>query len=362
MRSKMWRWGAIGLFMAAAMSTPVFLNAANGNSPFVMTNIRQDPRLSLMTYNVEGLPWPVRFDRDEDLSQIQTRLETLRLLGEQPHIVVLQEAFTDAAKSIGPESGYRYVAYGPDKTLAGAPAVRPDDRAFAASASLLRGERSGKLVDSGLQILSDYPILSVRRMAFPSYACAGFDCLANKGVVLAMIAVPGIAEPIAVANVHLNSRRASHVSDERSIYAYRRQIDALDAFLTKSVKPGTPVIVAGDFNVGKRPTRKSYFQAFLKRWGSGMPGQGAMIDALTTCLSPAAPCGTDIPSDARYSAGRARDWQLSSAGSSHRLGVTRLSVPFGHDLNGRMLSDHVGYVAYYDVIDRSGHASGAAKI
>ena len=352
MQSKIGRWVAISVLGLAAIFTPAFRKAEGGTSPFVMTNIRQDPRLSLMTYNIEGLPWPVRMNRADDLAQIQTRLEALRLLGEQPHIVALQEAFTDDAKSIGRQSGYRYVANGPDKALPGAMAILPTDRQFQSSASFYHGELSGKFVDSGLQILSDYPILSVRRMAFPSYACAGYDCLANKGVLLAMIAVPGMHEPIAVVNVHLNSRKASGVDDARSLYAYRRQIDALDTFLADAIKPGTPVIVAGDFNVGNRPTRRHYFEAFMRQVNHGST-HGSMEDALTTCLSPTAPCGTDIPSDARFSARRARDWQLSIPGKRYALAVSQLSVPFGHDVDGTMLSDHVGYTAYYDLIDRS---------
>ncbi len=63
------------------------------------------------------------------------------------------------------------------------------DRRFAAAASWFKGERSGKLLGSGLQLLSDYPILAVRRAPFPAYACAGYDCLANKGILMALVAV-----------------------------------------------------------------------------------------------------------------------------------------------------------------------------
>ena len=346
MALKSLRWTGIGLVLVAVTSFPALLRSANGTAAVIAPSVRQDPRLSLMTYNVEGLPWPVRFSRDAALARIRDRLETLRMQGEQPHIVALQEAFTAEAKAVGPQSGYRYVADGPGKDLAGAPASRPADREFERQTSIFRGERSGKLVGSGLQILSDYPILSIRRMAFPSYACAGFDCLANKGALLAMIAVPGLSEPLAIVDVHLNSHKASGADDARSLYAYRGQIDALDRFLGDAVKPGTPVIVAGDFNVGNRPTRRAYFEAFARRWGSGT-AQGSMRDALGMCLSPMAPCGADIPPDARFSAQRGRDWQISIPGFAYALDARSLAVPFGHELDGTMLSDHVGYTAYY---------------
>lgn len=342
----------IGLILGAviiALLLPGMLRPANGTTPFVMTNMRGDAGLSVMTYNIEGLPWPVRLGRETAFEKIGARLQALRMLGEQPHIVALQEAFTDQARHIGVDSGYRYIADGPDSSLPGAAATTKADKNFQQGASFLSGERSGKWVGSGLQILSDYPILSVRRMAFPSYACAGFDCLANKGVMLAMIRVPGTSEPIAVVNVHLNSRKASHVSDDRSLYAYRRQIDALDGFLSANVKPGTPMIVAGDFNVGSRPARQRYFAAHMLKWGERMPG--IIKDALRTCASPSAPCG-DVPSDAAFSMRRGRDWQLAVPGDHVELAVDGVSVPFGHDVDGAMLSDHVGYVAYYDPVLR----------
>lgn len=352
MRSRYWRWAVAAALLSAVAFIPWSLRPASGTTPFVITNLREDTRLSLMTYNIEGLPWPVRLHRSADLARIEDRLTVLRLMGQQPHIVALQEAFTPDAKRIGIGSGYRYIANGPDMRLAGASALSSDDRAFQSSADFFHGERSGKYVDSGLQILSDYPILSVRRMAFPAFACAGYDCLANKGAMLAMIAVPGLPEPVAVVNVHLNSRKASGVDDARSLYAYRRQIDALEAFLQSNIKSGTAVIVAGDFNVGRHPARRQYFDRFVKRWGARNMF-GTIKDALGTCLSTAAPCGADMPEDARFSHRRGRDWQLSVPGAAYAMGVRGISVPFGHDLDGSMLSDHVGYTAYYGLIVRS---------
>ncbi len=342
------RWGLAGLLLVAAAFVPSLVRSANDDMSQATIGLREDPRLSVMTYNIEGLPWPVRSGRTGAFDRIGARLNALRASGGQPHIVTLQEAFSADAKRIGITSGYRYIANGPDKTLAGARAVLPADIAFAAKAHFLDGERSGKLLDSGLQILSDYPIVAVRRMAFPSYACAGYDCLANKGALVAMIAVPGIAEPIAVVNAHLNSRTASGVGDQRTLYAYERQIDALDAFIAEAIRPGTPMIVAGDFNVGPVPSRLGYFAAHFSRWGVA-PRAAPVSDALRSCYSDAKPCGGSLPADSGTSLQLARDWQLSVPGTRHVLAVRGLAVPFGHDRDGKMLSDHIGYVAYYDV-------------
>ena len=351
-------WTVAALALLAAILVPNVFGPANGTAPFVMTNMHADPRLSVLTYNVEGLPWPLRFGRKAAFDKIEARLAALRTIGQQPHIVALQEAFSYDAKRIGLRSGYRYIATGPAADLAGDSAALPADIAFQSAGRFVDGERSGKLLDSGLQILSDYPILSVRRMAFPAYACAGYDCMANKGVLLAMIAVPGMAEPIAVVNVHLNSRSASGVAEPRSFYAYKRQIDAIDAFLAHAVRPGTAVIVAGDFNVGPRANRENYLVAHFRRWTAD-PAHGLVTDALRTCFSQEAPCGPGLPADAANSLQLARDWQLSVPGARYALSVRSLGVPFGHERDGAMYSDHIGYTAYYDIARQRADAAAA---
>ncbi|MGC6328563.1 endonuclease/exonuclease/phosphatase family protein [Rhizorhabdus sp. FW153] len=304
-----------------------------------------DGALSVMTYNVEGLPWPIRLGREAAFRQIGDRLATLRRQGAQPHIVLLQEAFTEDARAIGRQAGYRFVVDGPGPDLQNRAAPTPADAAFLQKASFFAGERSGKLLGSGLQILSDYPVRSIRRMAFPDFACAGFDCLANKGAVLAMIDIPGSAVPVAVVDVHLNSRRASHVDDDRSLYAFERQVDALEAFLTVNLRPDTPLILAGDFNVGPRPSRTSYFLSRLHELGSHV--RSGMHDALRSCATAPGPCGGPLSADAAYSLKRARDWEIVMPGSRMAIDVAGISVPFGHDAAGDMLSDHVGYIAHY---------------
>jgi len=306
-----------------------------------------DGALTVMTYNVEGLPWPIRLGREAAFRRIGDRLSTLRRQGSQPHIVLLQEAFTEDAQAIGRQAGYRFVVDGPGPDLHSAAAPTAADSAFLQKASFFAGERSGKLLGSGLQILSDYPVRSVRRMAFPDFACAGFDCLANKGVVLAMIDVPGSSSPVAVVDVHLNSRRASHVDDDRSLYAFRRQVDALEAFLAANLRPDTPLILAGDFNVGPRPSRTAYFLSRLHDLSSHV--RSGMHDALRSCAVAPGPCGGVLPADAAYSLKRARDWEIVMPGARMAIDVAGISVPFGHDAAGDMLSDHVGYVARYRI-------------
>jgi len=301
--------------------------------------------LSVLTYNVEGLPWPVRTGRDADLARITQRLQELRHTGSQPHIIVLEEAFSDAAQAIPIKAGYRFIADGPAASDAGAPATLPADRAFLAQASFLSGETWGKWRGSGLRIASDYPILAVKRAAYPAYACAGMDCLANKGVLLVTVAVPGAAQPVVIVATHLNSRRAAGVSFERSFYAYRRQVDFLTDFVRNNVASGMPLIVAGDFNAGQEPQRRAYLLRQAETWRATAPVQAA----LDTCLEARTRCATQNGPDLLFSQQRGRDWQLFASGQAVSLALKSMCALFGHDAQGRMLSDHVGYAATYRI-------------
>ncbi|HWI85736.1 MAG TPA: endonuclease/exonuclease/phosphatase family protein [Sphingomonas sp.] len=302
------------------------------------------PGLSVLTYNVEGLPWPVRWGRDSKLARIGARLRQMRAHGDQPHVIVLQEAFTPAAKAIAQTGGYRYIVDGPDRDLGGAAATTPKDRAFGAAANSLYGETEGKWLDSGLRVGSDYPIVAVRRMAFPAYACAGFDCLANKGAVAVAIRVPGSAKPVVIVATHLNSHHSSHASSARTLYSYQRQLDALGAFVRTTIPADYPLVLAGDLNVGKRLDRRTYLMRSAATW---RPGAQISV-ALDSCLADAS-CDKHNVTDLEFSYRRGRDWQFFFADRASNFRLKAMVGLFGHDAVGRMLSDHVGYVASYGI-------------
>jgi len=336
------------LLFGAVVAVPDGHRSARGELPATVADLPVDSGLSVMTYNVEGLPWPIRSGREDALDAIGARLRLLRSTGRQPHIVVLQEAFTDAARRIGVDAGYRYIVHGPDVQAAGAPPVARDDLDFHAARSFWKGERSGKLLGSGLEILSDYPILAVRRQAFPAHACAGYDCIANKGMVMAIVAVP--EQAVAVVDVHLNARRASGVSRARSLYAYRAQVDAIDAFLRAHAPAGMPIIIAGDFNIGKDRDRRFYVDARLGHWWS----RGG--DAFRLCVDAATGCRGTMSADAYHSFRHGKDRQFVAATARTGIAVDRIAVPFGREADGAMLSDHIGYAAYYRVEPRRASA------
>jgi endonuclease/exonuclease/phosphatase family metal-dependent hydrolase len=321
---------SFAILCAATFSSAAFSASASNAS------------LSVMTYNVKGLPWPIARNRDAAFEKIETRLRALRQHNAQPHILVLQEAFTARAKQISTNSGYRYVAFGPSKNMINRQQPEKKDARFVEAASIFTGETSGKPLDSGLQIASDYPIMSVKRAAFPAFACAGYDCLANKGILLVTIAVPGSATPVTVVTTHMNSRRAAGVSQSRSLYAYQLQVTAIGAFLAANHDHKSPMIFAGDFNASSSARRRYLLGQGVTKW-SAFP----VRSGLQNCIAAAIAQGKKMDAIANFVVARGRDWQFYASGTKSHLTATRFEIPFGRERDGTMLSDHVGYGITY---------------
>ncbi|PNU03309.1 endonuclease/exonuclease/phosphatase family protein [Novosphingobium guangzhouense] len=301
--------------------------AAAPERPFA-ASVRDDGTLSVMTYNVKGLPFPLAYGRAEALGQIGERLRKLRRAGRQPDVILLQEAFIPEAKAIARQAGYAHVLLGPDvKDAAGS---GPAADVSANKASWSRGETVGPQVDSGLVILSDHPIVKASRMAFSRTMCAGFDCLASKGVVIAWIAVPGRNALVAIADTHLNSRKASGVPIARANLAFSRQVAAIRGFLRRQVDPHTDLIVGGDFNIGQDAQRVLAARDLLAG------GQEAVQ---------AADCAPDQQADIAAIRARNKD-KLYYRG---RMRLRSLDVPLGNGTGEDAFSDHLGYVAHYQM-------------
>lgn len=292
----------------------------------------QGPDISVMTYNVMGLPWPVAKGRASALERIADRLADMRKGGVQPAVVVLQEAFRSEAKSIGDRAGYRYQIGG----------AKPRRIANAVSRRApLRRRAAAPQLDSGLIVLSDFPILDVSRAAFPNGACAGMDCFAAKGVVLVTLAVPGKGR-VEVATTHLNSKGASWASEKETERAYRQQVDFLVDFLRSNRNPEVPLILAGDFNLGDREERLAILPPALTRLNGGE----APPEALRGCIDAASLLDAHAE-DAQWVVERARDMQYVLPGDGRTLSAIAARIPFGSEAEGEPLSDHFGYMIEY---------------
>lgn len=308
-----------------------------------------DGSLSVMTYNVKGAPWPVTHGRGRDLRAIGDRLQQLRAEGRNPHIVLLQEAFSADARAIARRAGYRFVVRGPDAHAHTPAPVSGPDAAFLAARSFFHGERSGKLFDSGLMLLSDYPVTNVRRLSYPAFACAGIDCMANKGALLATVEIPGAPAPVDIVTTHLNSRHHARVTDARSLYAYSRQVGLLAQFIAANRNPAHPLIVAGDFNVGRAPARGDALSASLPAW----TGDGMVSEALATLAADGDARRQHLEPDAEAVVRRNTDFEYFVPGSLAALTPRAIDVLFGEEPAGGMLSDHIGYTITFGLDPRT---------
>ncbi len=304
-----------------------------------------DQPLSVMTYNVKGLPWPVALGREEALARIGDCLAAMRAQRRQPHIVLLQEAFTPEAARIAARAGYTHVAAGPDAALRSPVAATGADIAYLNQARWDRGEQADKSLGSGLLILSDYPIVGIDRLAFPDFACAGFDCLANKGVLIAHLAVPGIAGAVSIVNTHLNARKAAAVPIDRAQQAFDRQAGLAARFVAAHVPDGRPMILGGDMNIGKDARRAgSFFTRFAQ---AGLRFIAPRWSGLRRALSPGLPFERETEHHLRRAVDHGKDWLFARDGDDMPMPVLHASAPFGADADGEGLSDHVGYMVTY---------------
>lgn len=321
-----------------AFSAPAF------TAPASMQADDRQP-LSVMTYNIKGLPWPVAFGREDAMARIADRLAALRRVGRQPHVILLQEAFTPEAAQIAARAGYAHVAAGPDASLRTPMPSTDGDAAYREQGLWYRGEGVDKQLGSGLMILSDYPIIGVDRMAFPDFACAGFDCLANKGVLIAHLNVPGIDAPVSIVNTHLNARKAAGVPVERSLRAFARQVDLMARFVGSHVPAGRAMILGGDMNIGGDRHRDAAFFSRFAQAGLGFitpSGGGARMALAQTAASDA-----EAQRDLAASCDRRKDWLFARDAGDRPMQVVQAHVPFGTETQGEPLSDHIGYAISY---------------
>lgn len=287
--------------------------------------------ISVLTYNVRGLPWPIALGRGKALREIGRELAALRREGRQPDVVLIQEGFRDEVAHLVQESGYRYWAQGPGRSER-----TPFAGAVLRARNALRGEGLGKLTGGGLHVLSDAPILDVRHAAYNN--CAGLDCLANKGAMLVRLAPEGLPTTIDVVNTHMNSRKASMAPRERTLPVHNGQTRELTAFLDAHRQAGAPLLLGGDFNVRNSPARY-YFGALERPY--------TVVSEF--CSHPGSGCGANA-ADAMSGAAepwlRSQDLQAFEHGAV-RVQPVRTDTLFDTGPDNRGLSDHPGYLVRY---------------
>ncbi len=346
--------------LAAAMITSETPRAVQASTPGVRPTATEAPavhtatgehgaeisvEISVLTYNVKGLPWLLRLDLAEPdpetaMTKIATHLATLRAQGRAPDIVLIQEGFPNAAAHIGGLAQYRYAVHGPTRADADSVAITPAVAALAAEADWTRGEAQGPLLDSGLHAFSNFPMTLRARRAFGRHACAGFDCLAAKGVLMFTVDIPGLPDPVSILTVHMNANGAAGVAEPRALAAHRLQIDSLADTLASATDPAWPLIFGGDFNVKAARARQQYADERL--------GQARLVSVHTACRLPTCAPGYRARDTAHWL--EPRDIQGFRNGARVRLQPVTSEEIFAGPENGGQMSDHIGYLVRYRLL------------
>ena len=307
-------------------ATPVTQNATSGGPATA--------EISILTYNIRGLPWPLASGRAQALKTIGRELAQMRREGRQPDVVLIQEGFRGEVADLVKASGYPHWARGPSRSRRASGSPPGAQRPYRAVRYLASGEGWGKFTGSGLHVLSDLPIIDIQSAAYSF--CAGLDCLANKGVMLARLAVPGVPTEVDVVNTHMNSKRAAKVPLARSLHAHKLQTDELMAFIADKRAIDSPLLVGGDFNVKGAPDRYGYraearpykvVSEFCSDRGAGCEGQTFAAEAKPWL--------------------RSQDLQAFISHSQVNVRPVRVETLFGAASPTGRLSDHEGYLVRY---------------
>ncbi|PKP72169.1 MAG: metal-dependent hydrolase, partial [Alphaproteobacteria bacterium HGW-Alphaproteobacteria-5] len=249
----------------SACGTPQpFRKAVAGHAPSLPVTTSHDgltrkATLSVLTYNIEGLAWPARSGRSGSLARIGHYLSELRENGKGPDIVLVQEMFSGSAKKAVLSAGYPDIVSGPNRTMRPVGATRDH---LPGKAKLKRGELGLRFVGSGIAIMSRFPIIDVVKQPYGRRSCPGLDCLSNKGVMLAKIALPGVPVPIEMYNTHMNSRKASKAPKPRHLAAHDRQALEASRFIGNVTDNASPLVFGGDFNMKHSEARWEQFSRY----------------------------------------------------------------------------------------------------
>ena len=311
------------------------LGAPPGGSVAAPSGDAHSTEISVLTYNVRGLPWPLASGRAKALKAIGAELATMRRDGRQPDVVLIQEGFRGEVDDLVKASGYRYWARGPSRAQRASGAGPENGGRYASVRYPSFGEGWGKFTSAGLHVLSDAPITDVQNT--PYRYCAGLDCLANKGVMLARLALPGAPGEIDIVNTHLNSRRAAKVPIARSLRAHNLQTEQLMTFINAHRDVDRPLLVGGDFNVRNAPDRYDHRAA-------ERPYQ-VVSEFCSRASNPCEGQVQDHPAARPWL--RSQDLQAFASARPVTVRPIRVETVFGASKSRPRLSDHDGYLVRY---------------
>jgi endonuclease/exonuclease/phosphatase family metal-dependent hydrolase len=328
------------LFTASCGTAPPLRTLACSAVPADSVAIATDgatksAQLKVLTYNIEGLGFPARTGRGSELRQIGEHLAAMRAAGTAPDVVLFQEMFSGDAKRAVAFTGYPAITSGP---TAKTRSVDPVREKLPGKASVKRGELGVHFAGSGLAIASRFPIIATDMHAYGKRSCAGLDCLSNKGIVLARIAIPGVPTPIDVYDTHMNSRGASKAPAPRNLAAHDRQALEASQFIDRTHNDAFPVVFGGDFNMRHSEPRWENFTKYQK-----------MLLVHRVCADGASACDVKMSWDGDAPWMDTQDLQFFWSGSPVAIRPVRVEALFDGRPESPTLSDHDGFMVTYEL-------------
>ncbi|MFD2498231.1 endonuclease/exonuclease/phosphatase family protein [Rhizorhabdus histidinilytica] len=247
---------------------------------------------------------------------------------------MFQEMFSGRAKRAVAASGYPAIVAGPQRlTFAG----RATDEPLPGKSRFRRGELGLKLLGSGLAIASRYPLDGIELHPYGLRSCAGIDCLANKGIVRALLHMPGVPVPVELYDTHMNSQGASRAPKPRALAAHMRQSREASGFIAGVNEPAYPLIFGGDFNMRWSEERFADFSRYVPleivhRW----------------CVAPDHGCDVRMSWDGDEPWMDTQDLQLFRSSPMVAIRPIRVEAMFDGGALPR-LSDHDGFLVTYEL-------------
>lgn len=285
--------------------------------------------ISVVTYNVAGLPFPARSGTGNAMARIRKAIEAEWAGDRRPDLLLLQEAFVPSASRLTTTAGYHIHLRGPSAKARRRNAVHGPGQERVKGRKWRKGEGWPKVTNSGLVLGTNLGALDHLAEPFGRRSCAGFDCLANKGVTLTMLQIPGLPEPLMILNTHLNSRGASKVSHRRSDFAHRQQVREIIGLLSREWRGRYPLIYAGDFNTRGTAYRFDYKDERL-------PGELAH----RFCQGHPDRCRVEISWDGDEPWRDTQDLQGYASSDRVEIEPVAIAAEFDQPVDGRRLSDH----------------------
>ena len=287
------------------VSDGVFSAAGSARIALAQERTPGTPRelvLRVLTFNINGLPTHPK-KKHERYRATGKILGRLRQEGKAPHLVAIQEAFHGRTKELSDEAGYPYLAWG-------------------------QGPAPGKLMGSGLLVLSEYPLDAASTTDYQK--CAGWDCFANKGALHVSVRVPGFPEAVDFYDTHLNADGNNGADEGEAQKARDSQIAALIAFVGETRKPGAPLLFAADFNF--QPGFPDY-EAFSR----GL----SLRNAAEEC-SISKDCAGDRDAEGIWRSSVDHHFYASGSEAGVRVRPVSVEQTFKEPVDGQPSSDHLG--------------------